>query len=152
MNYYAVPRMTRDVDLVVELSSADVDRLSELFQADFYLDPAAMRAAIGDRGTFNLIHTELAVKVDVIVRKDTDYRHLEFTRRRQVSVEGHPFVIVAPEDLVISKLDWVRDTHSEVQLNDVRNLLRALPDLDRAYVEHWVSQLGLDALYREVAA
>ena len=26
MNHYAVPRMTRDIDLVVELSVADVDR------------------------------------------------------------------------------------------------------------------------------
>jgi hypothetical protein len=32
----------------------------------------------------------------------------------------------------------------------VRNLLDAVPDLDRAYLQHWVSRLGLDALYREV--
>ena len=69
-----------------------------------------------------------------------------------MSFDGHPFSIVGPEDLVISKLDWARDTRSEVQLGDVRNLLRALPEVDRAYVEHWVGQLGLDALYQEVSA
>jgi hypothetical protein len=151
LNYYAVPRMTRDIDLVVELSVTDVDRLSDLFQKDFYLDPEVVRAAIDRQGTFNLIHTELAVKVDFVVRKDSEYRRLEFTRRREVSFEGHRFSIVAPEDLVISKLDWARDTRSEVQLGDVRNLLQALPDIDRVYVEHWAAQLGLDALYREVS-
>ena len=74
------------------------------------------------------------VKVDFIVRKDTDYRRAEFTRRRPASVEGRGFFIVAPEDLIISKLDWARESRSEVQLGDVRNLLAAVRDLDAAYL------------------
>src|SRR5439155_23413751 len=31
LNYYAVPRMTRDVDVVAELGIADVNRVAELF-------------------------------------------------------------------------------------------------------------------------
>ena len=53
--------------------------------------------------------------------------------------------------IVISKLDWARDSRSEVQLRDVRNLLAAEPDLDRQYLARWVGHLGLDSLYREVA-
>ena len=48
-------------------------------------------------------------------------------------------------------LDWARDTRSEVQLADVRNLLAAGLDLDRKYLTAWVSRLGLESLYREVA-
>lgn len=151
LNYYAVPRMTRDIDLVAELSVADVGRVCDLFQADFDLDREAVRQAIDRQSTFNVIHVALAVKVDLVVRKDTEYRRTEFARRREVAFEGHRFSIVAPEDLVISKLDWARDTRSEVQLGDVRNLLRAVPDIDRAYLERWVSGLGLGALYREVS-
>src|SRR5881628_2746269 len=55
-NYYAVPRMTRDIDLVVELSGGDADRFCALFEGDFYLDRDAVRAAIASRGAFNLIH------------------------------------------------------------------------------------------------
>ncbi len=151
LNYYAVPRMTRDIDLVVELSHGDADRIRDLFSADFYVDREAVRESIEHRGTCNLIHTALVVKVDVVVRKDSDYRRTEFSRRRRVSFEGHPFFVVAPEDLVISKLDWARDTRSEVQLADARNLLRSVPDLDRAYLERWTTRLGLAALYREVS-
>ena len=46
-------------------------------------------------------------------------------------------MIVAPEDLIISKLDWMRETRSEVQLADVRNLLRSVPDLDNRYLAQW---------------
>ena len=150
LNFYAMPRMTRDIDLVVELDLADADRVCDVFERDFYIDREAVREAIENRGVFNVIHVPLVVKVDLVVRKDTEYRRAEFARRRQVTLEGHPLSIVAPEDLVISKLDWARDTRSEVQLGDVRNLLAAVPDLDRPYLERWIARLGLQPLYREV--
>ena len=151
MNYYAVPRMTRDIDIVIEVSSADADRLTGVFRDEFYLEPETVRAAIRDRTTFNVIHTASVVKVDFIVRRQSEYRREEFQRRRRVTVDHTAIFIVAPEDLIISKLDWARDSRSEVQLRDVQNLLAAAPDLDREYLARWVGHLGLAALYREVA-
>lgn len=150
MNYYAVPRMTRDIDVVVELSPGDTDRIYNTFRDDFYIDREAARQAIVTKGTFNIIHKTFVIKVDFIVRKDSEYRLAEFPRRRQVSVEGFDLFLTAPEDLIISKLDWARDTRSEVQLTDVRNLLAHVQDLDRSYLERWVNRLDLDSLYREV--
>jgi hypothetical protein len=149
-NYYAVPRMTRDIDIVIEVSEADADHLYDLFEDDFYIDSHAVRTALARRTSFNVIHTALVVKVDFLVRKDSDYRHQEFQRRRRVTIDDITVFIVAPEDLIISKLDWARDSHSAVQLADVRTLLAADPDLDRDYLAHWLTRLGLDALYREV--
>lgn len=151
VNYYGVPRMTRDIDVVIELSLADLDRVCELFHGEFHLEREAVRESIERQTTFNAIHAALVVKVDFVVRKDTDYRRTEFARRRRVSWEGHPFLIVAPEDLIISKLDWAKETHSEVQLGDVRNLLWSVPAIDRSYVEQWTTRLGIEPLYREVS-
>jgi hypothetical protein len=148
-NYYSVPRMTRDIDLVVELWAADVDRFCVLFEGDFYLERDAVAAAITERSAFNLIHRAYVIKVDCIVRKESDYRRTEFARQLRRSIEGHGLAIVAPEDLIISKLDWMRETRSEIQLADVRNLLRSVPDLDRQYLTHWTERLGLSALYGE---
>lgn len=149
-SYYAVPRMTRDIDLVVELAPADAERVCALFEPDFYVDRDAVREAVAERGTFNLIHGGLVVKVDVMVRKDTEYRREEFRRRRRVAIGDLDVYVVAPEDLIISKLDWARDTRSAVQLADVRNLL-ASAELDQAYLQRWVARLGLEPLYREVS-
>jgi hypothetical protein len=151
VNYYGVPRMTRDIDVVVELAVDDLDRVWDLFRDDFYVEREAVRESIERRTTFNVIHASLIVKVDFVVRKDTEYRRAEFARRRRVSLEEHPFFIVTPEDLIISKLEWARDTRSEVQLSDVRNLLRSVPEIDPAYVEQWTTRLGLEALYRQVS-
>lgn len=150
-NFYAVPRMTRDIDIVVELSERDVGRVVEIFQEDFYMEREPVLEAIRGRGAFNIIHTAHVIKVDFVVRKDSDYRREEFSRRRRVAVEGHDLFMVAPEDLIISKLDWARETRSEVQLADVRNLLACVEGLDRDYLAHWTNRLGLDSLYREVS-
>ncbi len=151
INYYAVPRMTRDIDIVVELSTRDTDRLCDIFQEDFYIDREAVRRSIEEKGMFNIVHCAFVIKADFVVRKDTDYRREEFVRRRRVTVEGRDLYMVAPEDLIISKLDWARDTRSEIQLADVRNLLACVAELDRAYLAHWTTRLGLDSLYREVS-
>jgi hypothetical protein len=149
-NFYAVPRMTRDIDVVIELSERDVDRITRLFQQEFYIDRDMVQRAVRDHGMFNMIHNALVVKVDCVVRKDTEYRREEFGRRRAVSIADQPIFIVAPEDLILSKLDWAKESRSQMQLDDVRNLLRSVQGLDMAYLNRWVNRLGLAALYEEV--
>ena len=69
---------------------------------------------------------------------------------RTVTIAGQSVTIVAAEDLILSKLDWAKDSHSQMQLDDVRNLLRSVPDLDTDYLSRWADQLGLATLYQEV--
>ena len=151
-NVYAVPRMTRDIDIVVELSEADVDRIIRLFETDFYIDRETVQRAVAEKRMFNAIHQAFAMKVDLVVRKDSEYRLTEFSRRRSVSMEGQEIFFVAPEDLILSKLDWAKESRSEMQLNDVRNLLASVDNLDHEYLAHWVNRLGLESVYREVSA
>jgi hypothetical protein len=101
---------------------------------------------------FNMIHNALVVKVDCVVRKETEYRREEFARRRAVSIAGQRVFIVSPVDLILSKLDWAKESRSEMQFTDVRNVINSVQDLDRTYLAQWADRLGLAALYREVAA
>ena len=149
-NYYATPRMTRDIDLVVELSDEDVDRVVGLFHNEYYIDPDMVRQAVQNQFMFNMIHNALVVKVDCVVRKNSEYRREEFARRRTITVAGQRMTIVAPEDLVLSKLDWAKESRSQIQLDDVRNLLRSVEGLDADYLSRWADRLGLTALYQEV--
>lgn len=150
MNFYARPRMTRDLDLVVELRAADVERLVRLFQEDFSIDEQEIREALAHQSLFNLIHYDTVVKVDCIIRKQAAYRQEEFKRKRALEVEGHRVWVVSPEDLILSKLHWARESLSELQLGDVRNLLEALPALDWVYLEHWARELGIHPLLERV--
>ena len=149
-NFYTVPRMTRDIDLVVELTPDDADRIVEIFGGDFYLDRETMIDAISSRRMFNVIHAESVIKVDFIVRKDSLYRRTEFARRRMIILEDQEIQIVAPEDLILSKLEWAKDSRSEFQLTDVKNLLHSVQGLDVDYLAYWAKELEIEALYKEV--
>ena len=82
-NFYAVPRMTRDIDVVVELSERDIGKFILAFEKDHYLEPETVREAVKNKGMFNLIHDQHVIKVDFVVRKDTPYRRREFSRKKK---------------------------------------------------------------------
>ncbi len=150
MNYYAFPRMTRNIDIVIELKEIDTAAFVNLFKGDFYTDQDSIAEAIRNHGMFNIIHNKYVLKVDFIVKKSSPFRQMEFQRKRQILVEKTPMWIVSPEDLILSKLWWSRDSHSEVQISDIRNLFDSVDDLDIVYIDKWVAEMGLQDIYRMV--
>ena len=147
MNYYAQPRMTRDIDIVVELQPADAERMVQLFSPDYYVSREAVDRSIAGQSLFNLIHHESVIKVDCIIRKQSEYRLTEFNRRGRIKIEDFETWIVSKEDLILSKLVWAKDSHSELQLRDVKNL--ASTGFDHVYVQRWVRELELVELWQE---
>lgn len=148
MAYYAMPRMTRDLDLVVDLRLSDVRALMDAFSADFYMDEDAAREAIASERLFNLMHLGSAIKVDMIVRKSSEFRRLEFERRKHVQFGAIQTWIVSREDLILSKLVWARDSGSDLQRRDVRQLLSG--DIEAGYLDRWASVLGVSGLLQEL--
>ncbi len=141
MAIYSLPRMTRDIDIVIEISSAQ--DIFENFRDKFYLDLNTIESAIKNRGMFNVIFFEKVMKIDFIVRKNSTYRSLEFSRRQKMDFCGFSVFVVSPEDLIISKLIWAKDAQSSLQLQDARNLYHHLNDLDRIYLDKWTAKLGI---------
>jgi len=147
MNYYAQPRMTRDIDVVIAIGPEDVGRVAALFRPDYYVSEKNIRESLVRESIFNLIHQESVIKVDCIIRKRIEYRRVEFERRQIISILDFTTFIVSKEDLIISKLFWAKDSHSELQLSDVRNLLAT--GYDAAYLQCWTRELELDTLLEE---
>ncbi len=149
LNYYAQPRMTRDIDVVLALVLRDVTRLEDVFGAEYYLSPDAAKEAVLHQSSFNAIHQRSMIKVDLIIRKREEYRLEEFGRRHRVSMAGKELWIVSKEDLILSKLEWARESLSQRQLTDVRNLLATDCDLD--YLWLWASRLNLTDILTQVS-
>jgi len=150
MSFYAQPRMTRDIDLVVECRGVESDVWVRLFGADCYVSREAVEDAMRRGGMFNIIDNESLAKADIIVRRDEEYRHAEFERRQRRNVNGLDVDVVTPEDLLLSKLLWWKEGDSPVQRLDLQGLIHARPDLDRAYLEKWADRLGVDHELREL--
>src|SRR5258707_12126508 len=149
LGYYGKPRMTRDLDFVVALMERHVDTLVSAFSTDFYIDEDAASSAIKSQRMFNLMHLDSAIKVDLIVRKNSEYRHAEFERRKSVEFAGISTWITSREDLILSKLVWARDTDSEMQLRDVCTLIDE--SVDWPYLKDWAAKLGIAAKLDELS-
>jgi hypothetical protein len=144
MSVYAEPRMTRNIDIVVELAATDARRVMELFSPDYYVADEAVRSAISARGLFNIFSLSRLIKVDLIVRKDDAFQRHAFARRRRHDLGGGSAWVIDKEDLILAKLVWAAPTESAFQLRDVRKLLAS--GADAAYLDEWSVRLGVDAL------
>jgi predicted nucleotidyltransferase len=145
--YYAVPRATQDVDLVIEAEGEGMERLVQgLAAAGWYVDRDAALEAWRGRGQFNAIEPESGWKADFIVRKERAYSREEFERRERISILGVEVAVASLEDVLIAKLEWSRLGDSALQRRDAVQLLeRNWRRLDRAYLQKWINELGLES-------
>ena len=152
--YYAVPRATQDIDLVVETEAEGVDRLVRSLQAvGWYVDRDAAMQALRGRGLFNTIDPESGWKADFLVRKERPYSREEFGRRQRISLLGVDVAVASLEDVLIAKLEWARLGDSALQRRDVVQLLeRSWTRLDHPYLQKWITQLGLESEWNAARA
>ena len=146
MAIYSTPRMTRDIDLVVEVTGTDVDKIVSLFSSDCYIDEDSVRDAVRKKGMFNIIHNDWVIKADFIIKKNDKYRLEEFARRKQIDIEDVSVSVVTAEDLILSKLVWGKGARSELQLQDVHQMISTVTKLDWKYLEKWAVVLGVHDL------
>jgi hypothetical protein len=115
MNYYAAPRMTRDVDIVVNMTKKDIQPFLMTFSSEYHTSEQSILDAITRQSVFNIIHEEHIVKVDFVLRKNDPYRLLEFKRREKKEINGTTVYCVSQEDLILSKLAWGKASGSQMQ-------------------------------------
>jgi hypothetical protein len=125
-----VPRASVDVDVVADLRGEQVQPLAERLRDTYYLDAEQMADAVARRKSFNLIHLETMLKVDVFVSKGRRF-DTEVERRAQPepldeAPGARSFPVASPEDIVLAKLEWYRagGEVSERQWGDVLGVLK----------------------------
>lgn len=143
MSVYAVPRMTRDIDLVIEIQEADTEKLVTALEDHFFCDKHEIRSEIRRQGMFNTMSKHTGDRIDFIVKKNTAYRLEEFNRRQLNHSFGFPVWVVSVEDLILSKLIWIQEFFSDRQAEDIKNLLKT-NSVDFSYLLHQSGALRLN--------
>ena len=144
--YHGVPRSTQDIDIVIDPTGASLAALlAALPEPDYYVDHDAARDALRRRSTFNVIDLATGWKIDLVIRKARPFSVEEMARRQRGELFGAAVAIATAEDAIIAKLEWAKLRDSERQLRDVAGVLDVrAATLDIAYIEKWVTDLGLE--------
>ena len=143
MSLYVVPRATRDIDFVVHLQPKDVDDFVNYFTGAYYCSKEAVIDAIQRQSMFNVLDHASGFKADFVIRKNSEYRLAEFERKQITDFYGLKVYVVSEEDLLVSKLIWIQQLQSAVQMEDIKNL-SLIPDLQWDYIDFWIKKLNLN--------
>lgn len=149
---YGQPRVTNDLDVVLDLDDASRTTLLAAFpEADFYVPPeAVIRAeqARTHRGHFNLIHHESGYKADVYLVGSDPLHAWALERRRRVRWSDDVELWVAPpEYVVLRKMEFYREGGSAKHPADIR-AIREVTGLDEHALAPWIERLGLGEIWR----
>jgi hypothetical protein len=155
-SFHGVPRSSQDLDLVVDPDVSSLQRfLTSLPATEYYADADAALDALRRRSQFNVIDTATAWKADLIVRKARPFSIEEMRRPVEGDLLGARVLVASAEDTVISKLEWAKlGGGSELQLRDAAGIvtLHGMSNLDVAYIERWIRELGLEDSWRRLLA
>ena len=148
---YGILRATIDADLVADLRLEHVRPLVMQLKTDYYIDEDMIRDAIKRRSSFNVIHLDTMLKVDVFIPKSRLFDQEELRRSQQeVLLEGtRPFSVASPEGTILNKLEWYRmgGEVSDRQWNDILGVLKVQgTDLDMIYLQKWAANLNVTDL------
>ena len=102
--YWGRPRSTHGIDMVVLIDGDQARRLANVVGPDYYADAEAMAHAAATAGHFNLIHYETGVKIDFWISRDEGYDEERFSRRLAPDEQRPELVVLAAEDVILSKL------------------------------------------------
>lgn len=147
------PRSSQDVDMVIDLFLRDVPKFLAAFpEPRFYLAESAVRAAVDERGHFNLIDRKTGDKVDFWILHEEGFDGATFTGRSRVEFRGMSLPVPRPEDVIVQKLRWLKAKgESDNQRRDVLGVAKLWRDkLDWRWMEEWAMRVGVRDLLEEI--
>ncbi|MDI6602819.1 MAG: nucleotidyl transferase AbiEii/AbiGii toxin family protein [Patescibacteria group bacterium] len=140
------PRFTADIDIIIELTSKNISPLAKALlrvDKDVYVSKEAMEDALERKGEFNFIHPQTGLKVDFWVKnsKADIYGKLKLERAIAKKIDNQKIFFVSPEDLILSKLTWYKESESSKHLEDVKIILdNPKLKLDLKYIKNWAKR------------
>jgi hypothetical protein len=143
MSIYVNPRMTRDFDFIIQLNTNDIEIFVDKFKDGYYCESSSIQDAIKHQTMFNIIDYASGYKADFVILKKNHFRETEFTRKSEMRIFDRNVFVVSKEDLLISKIIWIQQLQSGIQMEDIKNL-NEIESLDRDYLKHWILLLNLN--------
>ena len=130
---YAEPRMTYDIDIVLELAVKDVPELLALFGSEEFYCPSkeiiCAEIAKKSDGHFNIIHHESGFKADIYPAGTDELHKWAMARRHKVKIAQSDIYLAPAEYIIIRKLQYYSQGGSEKHIRDIKRMLELSSDL-----------------------
>ena len=152
---YGEPRLTHDIDFVIEIQKDQIEGLIKAFPLDkFYCPPAeVIKVETGRhvRGHFNIIHHGTGFKADIYLMGKDELHSWALSRRRSIRMKNDDFWVAPPEYVILRKLEFYQEGGSEKHLRDIQGMIEISgPELNMPEIEAKVIGMGLRRSWKQV--
>jgi hypothetical protein len=151
VNLYAIPRMTKDVDFVLEIGPVSVQAIAAALGPGYALDPPITFETVTTTTRYRMVHRETDFALEFFKLSSDPHDRERFRRRVRHNLAGPHVDVPTPEDVVINKLRWSKGGHRRKDVEDVENVLAVQAGaLDLAYIRQWADQHGTRELFERL--
>lgn len=149
------PRFTADIDIIVELTPQNITPLAKTLLSidkDVYVSEETMRDALERKSEFNFIHPQTGLKVDFWLSSKADvYSKFKLERAVAKKINKQKIFFVSPEDLILSKLIWYRESESSRHSEDIKTVLNIQKSkLNLDYLKKWARKQSTIEILKEI--
>jgi hypothetical protein len=149
---YGEARFTNDIDIVADIKKKHIRDILNCFPEEkFYLSEDSIKDAIVRKFQFNIIHPASGLKVDVIIKKKSEFDDMRFSRVKNFQMDDVGVSFSAPEDVILKKMEYYKMGGSEKHLRDIIGIIRISEELIQFdYIETWVNKLCLEEIWNSI--
>ncbi len=154
---YGIPRTTMDIDIIAAFDREHTHAFFEILKDTYYVDKDIITKAIQRNSSFNIIHLDSMMKLDIFILKNRTFDKEAFKRKKMDSFgmeenSSAQYYFSSPEDIILSKLEWYRmgGQVSERQWKDIIGVMRVQDEkLDMGYLKKWAKELKVEELLQK---
>ena len=153
---YGIARATMDIDMIADIKINHIPYIKKNLETQYYIDEDMIIEAIDKKSSFNLIHLETAIKVDVFILENDPYQKKAIQRKTKDTLNiddiKTEFYFSSPEDIIINKLLWYElgEQVSEHHWLDILGVIKVQgKSLDKKYLKYWTEKLNLLELIKK---
>lgn len=146
---YGETRTTQDLDVVLAVEFTDLPRIAAIFEtAGFYV--SGLDDVIAKRmSSFQVTQIATISRADLMIPVESEFSRIQLTRRQMIPIStGKDVYFASPEDVIINKLIWGKQSQSEKQWRDVLSIMKTQREsLEYNYLKEWADKLGITSDY-----
>ena len=146
---YGETRTTQDLDVVLAVEFTELTRIAAIFEtAGFYV--SGLDDVIAKRmSSFQVTQIATISRADLMIPAKTEFSRIQLARRQTIPIStGKDVYFASPEDVIINKLIWGKQSQSEKQWRDVLSIMKTQREgLEYNYLKEWTNKLGITSDY-----
>ena len=145
---YGKPRLTHDIDIVLELNYNQIDAFLKVFpEAEFYRPPAEViqtEIMRETRGHFNIIHHDSGFKADIYTIGRDQLHRWAMDKRRSIDFNKMKIWVAPPEYVILRKLEFFKEGGSDKHIRDIKSIMESSSDvIDRELLKAKAIDIGI---------